>query len=81
MSPSIKGFSYEGTYKNEQVAFTIPVEEVPQLPGDLGRNIQIYYKDEFYQFKMPIHYVPSQFILLSEILYEKVTGQKSSGIF
>ncbi|NWH10299.1 hypothetical protein [Acholeplasma laidlawii] len=69
------------TAKNEQVAFTIPVEEVPQLPGDLGRNIQIYYKDEFYQFKMPIHYVPSQFILLSEILYEKVTGQKSSGIF
>ncbi|WP_025724888.1 lysophospholipid acyltransferase family protein [Acholeplasma granularum] len=75
------GYNYQGSFRNQDVNIQIPIEDVAALPGDLGRNIQIYYNDEFYQFKLPVHYLPSLFILFSEVLYEKVTGNKSSGIF
>ncbi len=78
---SINGYHYQGTYKNQPLDITIPIEDVPALPGDLGRNIQIYYKDEFYQFKLPIYYLPTQFILFSELLYETKTGHQSTGVF
>ncbi len=78
---SINGYSYQGTYKGKPLKMEIPVDEVPALVGDLGRNIQIYYKDEYYQFELPIHYLTTKYILLSEILYEKITGHQSTGIF
>lgn len=78
---SVKGYHYQGYFRGKKVDIIIPIKDVPALPGDLGENIQIYYQNEFYQFKLPTNYLPTKFILFSELLYEKVTGKKLGDVF
>ena len=59
---------------------SFPIEDITSLPGDLGNNIQIYYKDEYYQFKLPYYYEPAMYIIASELFYEMKTKHALIGV-
>lgn len=81
ISLSVNGYHYKGDFRGQQIDITFPIKDVSALPSDIGQNIQIYYQNEYYQFRLPINYLPTKFVLFGEILYEKITGQQSGQIF
>lgn len=74
------GFTYKGTFKGKDIEQFFPIEDITSLPGDLGNNIQIYYKDEYYQFKLPYYYEPAMYIIASELFYEMKTKHALIGV-
>lgn len=64
-------FVYEGTINNENVLKVFSVKTVPYLPSDIGRNIQIYEKEQVYQFEFETSYLPTKFVLIGEYFHNE----------
>lgn len=64
-------YYFEGNIDQNPVSYTFLVKNIPTLPSDIGRNIQIYEHNQIYQFEMDIPYVPTKFVHAAEYLYEK----------
>lgn len=76
---NLEGYRYEGTIDNEPAFLTFNPKNVPTLPSDLGRNVQIYEGYVIYQFLMPDVTMPTKFVIASEILHKQhVTNQMAS---
>ena len=54
----------------QHVAAHFEIKDVPTCPSDIGRNIQIYEGYQLYQFVFENPYLPTQFVLLGEVLHE-----------
>lgn len=65
-------FIYEGTINKEKVLKVFSVKTTPFLPSDIGRNIQIYVKDQVYQFEFEISYLPTKFVLIGEYFHDEL---------
>ncbi|MDD5292845.1 MAG: 1-acyl-sn-glycerol-3-phosphate acyltransferase [Candidatus Izemoplasmatales bacterium] len=68
---NLKGYLFEGTIDNEPASLTFDPKNVPTLPSDLGRNVQIYEGYVIYQFVMPDVTMPTKFVIASEILHKQ----------
>lgn len=66
-----KEFIYEGTINNEDVRKTFTLRTIPYLPSDIGRNIQIYVKEQVYQFEFDISYLPTKFVIIGEYFHKE----------
>lgn len=68
---SIKRFKYHyvGTVDSKAVTLTFDVHNIPSLPSDIGRNVQIYEGDDIYQFEMDTPWLPTKMVHVGEYLY------------
>ncbi len=64
-------YVYEGTFDGESVVKRFDPKNVPTLPSDLGRNVQIYEGYLIYQFVMEDVHLPTKFVIAGEILHER----------
>lgn len=64
------GYHFEGKVLEEDKIYHFDVKDVPTCPSDIGRNIQIYEGYELYQFVFDDPYLPTQFVLLGEVLHD-----------
>lgn len=62
-------YVYEGTFDGEVVVKRFDPKNVPTLPSDLGRNVQIYEGYLIYQFVMEDVHLPTRFVIAGEILH------------
>jgi len=68
---SHQGYRYEGTVDGKDAVLTFDPKNVPTLPSDLGRNVQIYEGYLIYQFAMDVPTIPTKFVIAAEILHER----------
>ncbi len=68
---TIKDFEYiyEGTMDGEVKKLVFLAKNIPSLPSDIGRNVQIYEGDTIYQFEMDIKWLPTKMVHVGEYLY------------
>jgi len=69
-------YTYLGTIDNEQVYKEFQVKNIPYLPSDIGKNIQIYYDYQLYQFVFSKKSLPIKFVIAGEYLYRKSSMPK-----
>lgn len=67
---SKEGYHFEGKVLEEDKIYHFDVKDVPTCPSDIGRNIQIYEGYELYQFVFDDPNLPTQFVLLGEVLHD-----------
>lgn len=67
---SKEGYHFEGVVHGQPTTYHFEIKDVPTCPSDIGRNIQIYEGYQLYQFVFENPYLPTQFVLLGEVLYE-----------
>lgn len=56
----------------ENVTLSFDAKLIPSLPSDIGKNVQIYKNGQLYQFLFADKIMPTKFVLLSEIIYNKL---------
>jgi hypothetical protein len=66
---SKSGYVYEGTVDGKESRLTFDAKNVPTLPSDLGRNVQIYEGYLIYQFAMDEVTKPTKFVIAGEIIH------------
>ena len=66
---SASGYLYEGTVDGKPATLRFDPRNVPTLPSDLGRNIQIYEGYLIYQFVMEEVTLPTRFVIAGEIIH------------
>jgi 1-acyl-sn-glycerol-3-phosphate acyltransferase len=68
---TIKNFEYvyQGTMLGETKEFIFMAKNIPSLPSDIGRNVQIYEGDVIYQFEMDVKWLPTKMVHVGEYLY------------
>lgn len=64
-------YRFDGVIDQTHVTHTFLVKNIPTLPSDIGRNIQIYEHHQIYQFVMKTPYLPTKFVHAAEYLFEK----------
>ena len=64
-------YTYQGTIDGLTQKLHFHVKDIPTLPSDIGRNIQIYQNDQIYQFEMKNPFLPTKFVHVAEYLHEK----------
>ncbi|HAQ57301.1 MAG TPA: hypothetical protein DCR44_07915 [Acholeplasmatales bacterium] len=67
---SKSGYVYEGSLDGKDAVLTFDPKNVPTLPSDLGRNVQIYEGYLIYQFAIEEVTLPTKFVIASEIIHE-----------
>lgn len=67
---SKEGYVYTGSIDAQPVTHKFNPKNIPSLPGDVGKNIQIYEQGQIYQFCFDNPKLPVKFILFGEILYK-----------
>ncbi|MFA5006601.1 MAG: 1-acyl-sn-glycerol-3-phosphate acyltransferase [Candidatus Izemoplasmatales bacterium] len=65
------GYRYEGTVDGRETVLAFDPKNVPTLPSDLGRNVQIYEGYLIYQFAMDVPTIPTKFVIAAEILHAR----------
>ncbi len=67
----VKNFEYiyRGTIDGEETQKVFFAKDIPSLPSDIGRNIQIYEGDTIYQFEMELKWLPTKMVHVGEYLY------------
>jgi len=73
------GYHFVGKVFNEDKTYHFDVKDVPTCPSDIGRNIQIYEGYELYQFVFENPYLPTQFVLLGEVLHDLYVNKQLGG--
>ncbi len=68
---SVKGYDFNGSVLGKPKEYHFDIKDVPTCPSDIGRNIQIYEGYELYQFVFDNKYLPTQFVLLGEVLHDQ----------
>jgi hypothetical protein len=68
-------YLYEGTVDGQPATLRFDPRNVPTLPSDLGRNIQIYEGYVIYQFVMDEVTLPTRFVIAGEIIHQMATGK------
>lgn len=63
-------YIFEGTIDNELTRLTFNAINIPSLPSDIGRNIQIYDGNQIYQFEMDNKWLPTKMVHVGEYFYE-----------
>jgi 1-acyl-sn-glycerol-3-phosphate acyltransferase len=63
-------YIYEGTVDSEPTRLTFNAVNIPSLPSDIGRNIQIYDGNQIYQFEMDNKWLPTKMVHVGEYQYE-----------
>jgi len=71
---SRSGYDYDGTLRGEAVTEHFDIKNVPFLPGDIGRNIQIYDGARYFQFEFDEPHIPIRYVLAGEYLHAWLTG-------
>jgi 1-acyl-sn-glycerol-3-phosphate acyltransferase len=71
LSLSKAGYHFNGKLVGQDEQLQFEIKDVSSLPADLGRNIQIYNDKMFYQFEFNINYLPQQYVIFAEVLFEK----------
>ncbi len=66
-------YTFKGIIEKQEVVKTFDVKNVSYLPSDVGRNIQIYEKNQVYQFELDIPYLPTKFVHAADYLYQLKT--------
>jgi transcription elongation factor Elf1 len=68
---TIKNFEYiyQGTMFGETKKLVFMAKNIPSLPSDIGRNVQIYEGDIIYQFEMDVKWLPTKMVHVGEYLY------------
>jgi len=66
---SLSGYVYEGTIDGKESVLSFDAKNIPTLPSDLGRNVQIYEGYLIYQFVMKEVTMPTKFVIASEIIH------------
>ncbi len=66
---SRSGYVYEGTVDGKETRLMFDAKNVPTLPSDLGRNVQIYEGYLIYQFAMDDVTKPTKFVIAGEIIH------------
>ncbi|HPG42680.1 MAG TPA: lysophospholipid acyltransferase family protein [Acholeplasmataceae bacterium] len=64
-------YTYQGTIDGIAQELHFHVKDIPTLPSDIGRNIQIYQHNQIYQFEMKNPFLPTKFVHVAEYLHEK----------
>jgi hypothetical protein len=64
-----KEYVYEGTLDGAPVVKRFDPKNIPTLPSDLGRNVQIYEGYVIYQFVMDEVHLPTKFVIAGEIIH------------
>lgn len=72
-------YVYEGTFDGQTVVKRFDPKNVPTLPSDLGRNVQIYEGYLIYQFVMEDVHLPTRFVIAGEILHGRRLAEDSPG--
>ncbi|MDY0023290.1 MAG: 1-acyl-sn-glycerol-3-phosphate acyltransferase [Candidatus Izemoplasmatales bacterium] len=69
---TIKDFEYiyNGTVDNEVKEIRFNAKNIPSLPSDIGRNIQIYDGEMIYQFELKNKFMPTKMVHIGEYLYQ-----------
>lgn len=67
---SKEGYLFEGIIDGEQTKLTFNAVNIPSLPSDIGRNIQIYEGNQIYQFEMDNKWLPTKMVHVGEYIYE-----------
>lgn len=70
---SSAGYHFEGVVQGKPTTYHFEIKDVPTCPSDIGRNIQIYEGYHLYQFVFKNPYLPTQYVLLGEVLHEHTT--------
>ncbi len=63
-------YVYAGRIDDEQVILKFDPKNVPTLPSDLGRNVQIYEGYVIYQFVMDEVTLPTKFVIAGEFIHK-----------
>jgi hypothetical protein len=68
---TIKDFEYiyQGNMYGESKELIFLAKNIPSLPSDIGRNVQIYEGDVIYQFEMDVKWLPTKMVHVGEYLY------------
>jgi 1-acyl-sn-glycerol-3-phosphate acyltransferase len=68
---TIKNFEYiyQGNMYGESKELIFLAKNIPSLPSDIGRNVQIYEGDVIYQFEMDVKWLPTKMVHVGEYLY------------
>lgn len=69
-------FIYEGTINEVYVKEHFTLKTVPYLPSDIGRNVQIYVKNQVYQFEFETPYLPTKFMLIGEYFHQELVNKE-----
>ncbi len=74
---SVHGYDFSGIVRGNETKYHFDIKDVSTCPSDIGRNIQIYEGHQLYQFVFNNPYLPTEFVLLGEVLHEQwVINQK-----
>ncbi len=73
------GYHFVGHVLGKETTYHFDVKDVPTCPSDIGINIQIYEGYELYQFVFSDPYLPTQFVLLGEVLHEDYVQTHTGG--
>lgn len=68
---SAHGYDFKGKVHGVETSYHFDIKDVPTCPSDIGRNVQIYEGYQLYQFVFEDPYLPTQFVLLGEVLHEQ----------
>jgi len=60
---SRSGYVYEGTRNGETITRRFDPAHEPYLPGDIGRNVQIYSGSEYFQFEFDEPHLPARYAM------------------
>ena len=63
-------YKYEGTIDGINKTLTFDPKNIPSLPSDLGRNVQIYEGYFIYQFVFKDVKMPTMFVIASEYIHK-----------
>jgi len=74
------GYVYDGTIDGERATLAFDPRNVPTLPSDLGRNIQIYEGYVLYQFVIEDVTLPTKFVIAAEHLHKRSNAAAEGGI-
>jgi len=70
-------YLYHGTVDSVETDLRFSPANVPYLPSDIGRNIQIYQGYQIYQFEFEDKKLPQMFVHAGEYLYALANSKKT----
>ena len=70
-------YHYTGTIDQVETELRFSPANVPYLPSDIGRNIQIYQGYQIYQFEFEDKKLPQMFVHAGEYLYTQTNQKKT----
>lgn len=67
---TVHGYRFEGVVDQQMTIYEFTPKNIPTLPSDIGRNIQIYDGYMIYQFVFEDVHIPTKFVIAGEYIHQ-----------